>query len=234
MNFFNRLEMVVGRENVDKLKSSKVLVFGLGGVGGGVCEALVRGAIGEIHIVDRDIVDETNINRQIVATTKTIGKNKVDAMEDRLKEINPSIKIKKYNLNLNEATINQFNLEEYDYIADAIDTISAKILLAEVCYKNGYNLISSMGTGNKLDPTKLKIADIKETSVCPLARVMRKELKNRNIEKLKVVYSTEQPRKPVFTLEDKATPGSVSFVPPVCGMIIASEIINSIVEIGEI
>lgn len=230
MEIFNRLEMVVGSDNLEKLKNSNILVFGLGGVGGSLCEALVRGGIGNISIVDRDIVDITNINRQVIATHSTIGLNKVDAMEQRLKDINRDVSIKKFKLNLNKDTIEEFYFEEYDYIADAIDTVTSKILLAEIAYRNKYSLISAMGTGNKLDPTKLEVSDINKTKVCPIARVMRRELKKRGVRRLKVVYSTEVPKKPVFNLENKSTPGSVSFVPPVCGMIMASEIINSIIE----
>ncbi|RVU54799.1 tRNA threonylcarbamoyladenosine dehydratase [Anaerosphaera multitolerans] len=231
MEIFNRLKMLIGEENLKKLQSSKVLVIGLGGVGGSLCEALVRGGIGEIDIVDGDEVDETNLNRQIIATVNSVGMRKVDAMEERLKSINPMVKINKYDLILSDETMDVFNFEKYDYICDAIDSVKAKISLAERAYFNGYNLISAMGTGNKLDPTKLEVTDINKTSVCPLARVMRRELKDRGVKKLKVVYSREIPHKPLFDFEGKIVPGSISFVPPVCGMIMASEIINSLIEI---
>ncbi|WP_235043742.1 tRNA threonylcarbamoyladenosine dehydratase [Peptoniphilus mikwangii] len=229
MEIFNRSEMVIGRENINRLQDSSVLVFGLGGVGGSLCEALIRAGIGKIGIVDRDIVDVTNINRQVIATQNTVGMKKTDAMYDRLISINPVVKIEKYHINLNEDTISRFNFSNYDYIADAIDTVSAKILLAKICYENNHKLISAMGTGNKINPAMLEVSDIKKTSVCPLARVMRRELKNRGIEKLKVVYSREEPINTKFKLEKASTPGSMSFVPPVCGIIMASEIVKELI-----
>lgn len=231
MDRFNRTEMIIGSENLEKLKNSNILVFGLGGVGGSLCESLVRAGVSNISIVDRDIVDETNINRQAIATEKTIGMKKTDAMEERLKSINSEINIKKYNVNLSSYTIDEFNFEEYDYIADAIDTVSAKILLAEKAKEKNVKLIMSMGMGNKLDPTKIEVADISKTSVCHLARVLRREFKKRNIKDIKVVYSKEEARKPLFKLENESTPGSMSFVPPVCGMVMSSVIIGDLISL---
>lgn len=231
MDRFNRTEMVIGSENLEKLKNSNILVFGLGGVGGSLCEALVRSGIHNISIVDRDVVDETNINRQIIATEETLGMRKTDAMEKRLKSINSEVNIKKYDIDLSSETIDSFNFEDYDYIADAIDTVSAKILLAEKSKEKNTNLIMSMGMGNKLDPTKIEVSDINKTSVCHLARVMRREFKKRNIKDIKVVYSKEEARKPIFKLEKEATPGSMSFVPPVCGMVMASVIVRDLISL---
>lgn len=231
MDIFNREEMVIGHDNVLKLNGSNVIVFGLGGVGGGVCEALARSGIGNITIVDKDVVDETNINRQLIATTKTIGLKKTDVMEERLKSINPEINVKKIYINVNRETINDFDFSEYDYIADAIDTVTSKILLAEKAKESGTKIIMSMGMGNKLDPTKIEIADINKTSVCHLARVMRREFKKRNIKDVLVAYSKEEARKPFFKLEDESTPGSISFVPPVCGMIMAGAIVRDLISL---
>lgn len=233
-NIFQRSEMVIGKNNIDLLSSKKVLVFGLGGVGGSLCEALVRSGIGEIHIVDRDVVDITNLNRQIIATLETIGMAKTDALEKRLLSINKNLVVKKYKLDLNKDSINDFNFEDFDYVADAIDTVSAKILLIENCYKKGVKIISAMGAGNKIDPTKLVIEDIYKTHTCPLAKVMRKELKDRGVKNLKVVYSTESPIKPKFRLEKESSPGSMSFVPPVSGMIMASVIVRDLINLGEV
>ena len=231
MDRFNRTEMVIGKENLDKLKNSNIIVFGLGGVGGSLCEALVRAGIGNISIVDKDVVDITNINRQIIATEETIGKNKTDAMEERLKSINPDVKVEKFNINLSKDTIDLFDLSKYDYIADAIDTVTAKILLVESAKKVNTKIIMSMGMGNKLDPTKIDISDISKTSVCHLARVMRRELKKRGIKDVLVAYSKEEARKPTFKLENEATPGSISFVPPVCGMIMAGAIVRDLISL---
>lgn len=231
INRFNRTEMVIGPENLNILKNKKIIVFGLGGVGGSLCEALARAGIGNIAIVDKDIVDITNINRQIIATEKTIGMRKTKACYDRLKAINPDINIEIYDVCVDKNTINDFDFKEYDYCADAIDTVTSKILIAEECKKVNTPIIMSMGMGNKLDPTKIEISDIKKTSVCHLARVLRKEFKKRNINDITVAYSKEEARKPFFNLESERTPGSVSFVPPVCGMIMAGYIVRQLIKL---
>ncbi len=229
---FKREELLIGKENLDKLKNSHVLVFGVGGVGGFVVEGLVRGGIGELTIVDFDTVDITNINRQIIATTKTVGKVKVDLIEERAKSINPEIKINKFKEKyLKEDGSKFFDNKNYTYIVDAIDMVTSKLSIIENAYKLNIPIISSMGTGNKLNPMALEIADISKTSVCPLARVIRKEVKSRGIKKLKVLYSKENPRKPFNednSREKSVNVGSISFVPSVAGLIIASEVIRDI------
>ncbi|WP_027129239.1 tRNA threonylcarbamoyladenosine dehydratase [Fusobacterium perfoetens] len=232
---FKREELLIGKENLDKLKNSHVIVFGLGGVGGFVIEGLVRGGIGELTIVDYDTVDITNINRQIIATTQTIGKLKTYLISERAKAINPDIKInsisEKY---LKENKDMFFQNKKYDYIVDAIDMVSSKLSIIEEANKLNIPIISSMGTGNKLDPLKLEIADINKTSVCPLARVIRKEVKNRGIKRLKVLYSKEEPKKPLNednSREKSVNVGSISFVPSVAGLIIAGEVIKDICNI---
>ncbi len=232
-NWLQREELLIGYKNIEKLKNSKVIVFGLGGVGGYTAEALVRAGIGEISLVDNDTINETNINRQIFATTKTVNRLKVEAAKERLVEINPNLEVETYNLFFNKENSNSIDFSKYDYIVDAIDTVSSKIELI-VCAKNSNTkIISSMGTGNKLNPLDFLVSDISKTSVCPLARVMRQELKKRNIEKLKVVYSKETPKKPfenLFNEQNKQIPSSISFVPPIAGLIMASEIVKDILE----
>ena len=232
---FKREELLIGKENLEKLKNSHVLVFGLGGVGGFVVEALVRGGIGELTIVDYDTVDITNLNRQIIATMDTIGKNKTDLIEKRAKSINPNIKINKINEKyLKEDSNKFFENKKYNYIVDAIDMVTSKLSIIENAYKLNIPIISSMGTGNKLNPMLLEIADISKTSVCPLARVIRKEVKNRGIKKLKVLYSKENPRKPLNETDSRekaVNVGSISFVPSVAGLIIASEVIRDICDL---
>ncbi|WP_300330190.1 tRNA threonylcarbamoyladenosine dehydratase [Fusobacterium sp.] len=229
---FKREELLIGKENLERLKNSHVIVFGVGGVGGFVVEGLVRGGIGELSIVDFDTVDITNINRQIIATTETIGKVKVDLIEERAKSINPQIKINKFNEKfLRENSSKFFENKNYTYVVDAIDMVTSKLSIIENAYNLNIPIISSMGTGNKLDPMALEIADISKTSVCPLARVIRKEVKNRGIKKLKVLYSKENPRKPFNednSREKSVNVGSISFVPSVAGLIIASEVIKDI------
>ena len=233
-DWLQREELLIGKENIEKLKNSKVIIYGLGGVGGSAIEAIVRAGINNIALVDCDKISETNINRQIFATTKTIGKLKVEAAKERLMEINPNLNIEVYNLFFNKENSNGFDFSKYDYIIDAIDTVSSKIELI-VCAKNSNTkIISSMGTGNKLNPTDFLVADISKTSVCPLARVMRQELKKRGIKNLKVVYSKETPKKPKQVLmneQNKQIPSSVSFVPPIAGLIMASEVIKDILEV---
>lgn len=229
---FSRTELLIGKEGIEKLSKSRVAVFGIGGVGGYVVEALVRSGIGAIDIIDNDTVCESNINRQIYATTKTIGKNKVDVAKERILEINPKIKIKTFQMFFTPQTADEFDFSNYDYIVDAIDTVVGKLSLIEKAKEYGVPIICSMGAGNKLDPTKFEVADISKTSVCPLARVIRTELKKRKIKDVKVVYSKEQPIKPNSTLNpqtNKQTPGSIAFVPSVAGLIIAGEVIKDII-----
>ena len=231
-NQFSRTEMLIGNEKLNKLKSSYVAVFGIGGVGGYACEALARAGVGHFMLIDKDTVDITNINRQIIATMNTIGLNKVDVMKERILSINPEAIVEVKKLFVLPENSNEFEFEKFDYIVDAIDTVSAKIEL--VLKANEYNIpiISSMGTGNKLNPTMLEVSDIYKTSVCPLARVMRNELKKRRIKKLKVVYSKENPIE-IDTIINKETgkaiPGSCSFVPSTAGLIIASEVIKDLI-----
>lgn len=233
-DWLQREELLIGKENIEKLKNSKVIIFGLGGVGGSAIEAIVRAGINNIALVDCDKISETNINRQIFATTKTIGKLKVEAAKERLIEINPNLNIEVYNLFFNKENSNGFDFSKYDYIIDAIDTVSSKIELIVCAKKGNTKIISSMGTGNKLNPSDFLVADISKTSVCPLARVMRQELKKRGIKNLKVVYSKETPKKPKQVLmneQNKQIPSSVSFVPPIAGLIMASEVIKDILEV---
>lgn len=229
---FKREELLIGKKNLEKLKNSHVLVFGLGGVGGYVVEGLVRGGVGELTIVDYDTVDITNINRQIIATMNTVGERKTDLIEKRAKSINPDIKINKINEKyLKENSDKFFENKNYTYIIDAIDMVTSKLSIIENSARLGIPIISSMGTGNKLDPTLLEIADISKTSVCPLARVIRKEVKARGIKKLKVLYSKENPIKPINeegSREKSVNVGSISFVPSVAGLIIAGEVIRDI------
>ena len=233
---FQRTALLIGRENIDKLKNRRVAVFGVGGVGGHAAEALCRSGVGNIDIFDGDVVDITNINRQLIATHKTIGLNKADVMKERLLDINPDVKVGAYKLFYLPETADTVDLSVYDYIADAIDTMTAKIEL--VCRATALNIpiISSMGAANKLDPTAFKVADIYETSVCPMARIMRRELRKRGIEALKVVYSKETPMKKNETSQNvdesilqRPVPASISFVPPVAGLILAGEIIKHLV-----
>ena len=224
---FSRTIGVIGEDNFKKLNSSSVVVFGLGGVGGAVCEALVRSGIGTIALVDKDTVDITNINRQLIATTQTVGMRKTDAAEKRLLSINPDLKVIKYDLFYLPETADEIDLTEYDYAVDCIDNVTAKLELAVRCKQEGVPLISSMGTGNKLHPEMLEIADISKTSVCPLARVMRRELKKRGITHLPVVYSKEEPVKTELSI-----PGSMSFTPPVAGYLLCSYVIRNILEIN--
>ena len=221
---FVRTKELIGEIALEKLQNSKVAVFGVGGVGGYTIEALVRAGVGEIDIIDNDTVNSTNINRQIVALNSTIGKYKVDVMCERARDINPNIKINSFKVFFDENTCDGFDFAKYDYVVDAIDSVKSKLLLVEICKKNNVSIISSMGTGNKLNPTRFEIADISKTSVCPLARVMRVELKKRGIKNLKVLFSKEEPIK-----NNSRTPSSISFVPSVAGLIIASEVIRDII-----
>lgn len=234
-NQFLRTELLIGETGINKLKSSYVAVFGIGGVGGYVVEALVRSGIGKIDIIDNDKVHITNLNRQIIAVHSTIGKYKVDVMEERIKDINPECKITKYKTFFAPETSSEFDFSKYDYVIDAIDTVSGKIELVMKCNDAGIPIISSMGAGNKMHPEMFEIADIYKTSVCPLAKVMRQELKKRGIKKLKVVYSKEIPLKPKTaskTTSGKQVPGSNSFVPSAAGLIIAGEVLRNLSENG--
>lgn len=230
MGQFSRTELLIGKENVDKLKNSKVAIFGIGGVGSFTVEALARGGIGKFILVDKDDVDLTNINRQIIATSKTVGKPKVEVAKERILEINPNANVEIYKEFFMPET-NGILDKTITYIIDAVDTVTAKIELVKRANELNIPIISCMGTGNKLDPTKFEISDIYKTSVCPLAKVMRKELKSRGIKRLKVIYSKENPIK---TNKDKElikqVPGSVSFVPSVAGLIIAGEVIKDIID----
>ncbi|MFR4479259.1 MAG: ThiF family adenylyltransferase [Fusobacterium sp.] len=229
---FQRTELLIGQENLNKLQHSHVIVFGVGGVGGFAIEALVRSGIGEISIVDFDTVDLTNLNRQIIATQDSIGKLKTSVMRDRLLSINPNVIVHEFPEKFSmENSDLFFKDKKYDYIVDAIDLVTSKLALAEIAKNLSIPIISSMGTGNKIEPTMLEVADINKTSVCPLARVMRKELKNRGIKKLKVVYSKELPRKPFNesgSREKKVNVGSIAFVPSTAGLIIASEVVKDL------
>ncbi len=229
---FSRTGYVFGNESVDKLNKSRVAVFGVGGVGGYICEALCRAGVGHIDIFDRDTVSLSNINRQIIALHSTVGRAKVEVMKSRMLDINPDCEINAHNVFYLPENADEFNLSSYDYIADAVDTVSAKLEIAERAYKLGVPVISAMGAGNKTDPTRFEVADINDTSVCPLARVMRRELKARGIKKYKVVYSKEEPRKSgiIDPESGKAIPGSLSFVPSAMGLIMAGEIIKDILK----
>lgn len=221
---FSRTEKVIGSDAVTKLNASKVAVFGVGGVGGHAAEALVRAGIGRIDLIDFDTVSVSNINRQIVALHSTVGKKKVDVLKERFLDINNSLCINTYDIFYNEETEHLINLLDYDYIIDAIDSVSAKIHLIKSAYEKGVPIISSMGTGNKLDATAFKVSDIYKTSVCPLAKVMRYELKKVGVKKLKCVYSEELP-------VIKATPpGSMPYVPATAGLILAGEVIKDIIS----
>ena len=244
----SRTELLIGKDALDKLAKSKVMVFGVGGVGSFTVEALARAGVGNLILVDDDTVCLTNLNRQIHATYKTISKNKVEVMKERVLSVNRNCNVETIQVFVTPDNLEEIIPDDVDYVVDAIDTVSAKIALAVYCEQKGIKLMSSMGTGNKLNPAEFKVADIYNTKVCPLAKVMRYELRKRGVKKLKVVYSEEMPRKP--KVEDVVTcktgcvctggtkkcsakrqiPGSVSFVPPVAGMIIASEVVKDLIK----
>ena len=249
LNQFSRTQLLLGSEAMELLGKKKVAVFGIGGVGGYVCEALVRSGIGAFDLVDDDKVSLTNLNRQIIATRKTVGKYKTEVMRDRMLEINPEVKVDIHKCFFLPENADEFPFEEYDYIVDAVDTVTAKIELILRSQKAGKPIISAMGAGNKLDAGRLRIADIYETKICPLARVMRRELKKRDVKNLKVVYSDEPPISPVEDMsiscltnctcppeeqressERRSIPGSTAFVPAVAGLLIAGEIIKDLVS----
>ena len=242
---FSRTELMFGHEAMEKLHSARVAVFGIGGVGGHAMEALVRSGIGQIDLIDNDTVSLTNLNRQLIATHKTIGMYKVDAAEQRILEINPDCIVRKHKVFYLPETMEQFDFRDYDYVIDAIDTVAGKLALVEAAKKAGVPIICSMGAGNKTDPTAFEVSDIYKTSVCPLARVMREQCRKRGIKKLKVVYSKEQPVKPAgkeefmrdhnASAESKSStrrdiPGSTSFVPSALGLILAAEVIKDLIK----
>lgn len=246
---FSRTELLFGKEAMDKLAGSKVAVFGIGGVGGYVCEALVRSGVGAFDLIDDDKVCLTNLNRQIIATRSTVGKYKTDVMRDRMLDINPNVEVEVYKCFFLPENADDFPWDSYDYVVDAVDTVTAKIALVMKCKEKNIPIISSMGAGNKLDGSQFKVADIYKTKVCPLAKVMRRELKKRGVKKLKVVYSEEIPTRPIEDMaiscrnncicppgaEHKCTerrdiPGSVAFVPSVAGLIIAGEVAKDLIR----
>lgn len=226
---FSRTKLLLGEDGIEKLKKASVAVFGVGGVGSYTVEALARSGVGKITLIDNDVVSVTNINRQLVALQSTVGRKKVEVAKERILDINPNTEVVIHDCFY---TGNEIDLSEFDYIADAIDSVTPKLNLIENAYKLGIPIISSMGTGNKLDPTKITITDIYKTQMCPLAKVMRYELKKRNVKKLKVVYSTEPPCEHKSESDEvtqkRKTIGSVAFVPSVAGLVIAGEIIKSI------
>ena len=229
---FIRTSLVIGDENIDKLSQSSVAVFGVGGVGGFVCEALARSGVGKLTLIDGDTVAKSNINRQIIALQSTVGKHKAEVMKERILDINPNAEVYALNIFINSETVNTIDFSQFDYIVDAVDDIKAKVLLAKLADENGIPIIAAMGAGNKTDPTTFAVIDIFKTSVCPLVRIMRHELKKSGIKKQKVVYSKETPKNPPYRIEGEKTVGSLAFVPSVMGLIIAGEVIKDICKIG--
>lgn len=225
-NQYSRTELIIGKEGIEKLRNSKVAIFGIGGVGSFIVEALTRAGVGNFVLIDSDKVSISNLNRQLIATQKTIGQYKVDVAKERILDINPDANVVTYKDFFMPETSHEMIDDSIDYIVDAIDTITAKIELAVTANKMNIKIISAMGTGNKLDPTRFEVSDIYKTEMCPLAKVLRKELKARDIKHLKVVYSKEEP------IIHRQTPGSISFVPSVCGLIIAGEVIKDLTGIN--
>jgi tRNA A37 threonylcarbamoyladenosine dehydratase len=251
-NRFSRTELLLGKEAMEHLSECHVAIFGIGGVGGYVCEALARSGVGVFDLIDNDKVCLSNINRQIIATEKTIGQYKTDVMKERILDINPNAEVNTYQCFFLPENASDFPFDQYDYVVDAIDTVTAKIELVMQCREAGIPIISSMGAGNKLDPTQFRVADIFKTQMDPLAKVMRRELKKRGVNKLKVVYSEEKPIKPIKSVDDleiscqtdntgspdiqrdtgrRAIPGSTAFVPSVAGLIIAGEVIKDLTRV---
>lgn len=230
-NIYSRTESLIGKDSLNILKNSKVIIFGIGGVGSFTVESLCRCGIGEISLVDFDTIDITNINRQIHAMSNNIGKYKVDEMKKRIELINPDIKVNTFKKKLDKNNVENFNLKYYDYVVDAIDIITSKIYLIKCCYENNINVISAMGAGNKLDPTRFKVVDIYKTSCCPLARVMRRELKKLGIKKLKCVCSDEISSGEIIESDKirKSSPSSISFIPSTMGLIITSEVVKDLI-----
>ncbi len=234
---FSRTELLLGGDSIRKLSEKRVAVFGIGGVGGYVSEALARSGVGALDLIDKDIVSISNINRQIIALTSTVGKYKTEVMRERIMDINPDLQVKVYNMFYLPETAQQFDFTQYDYVVDAIDTVTGKVALVLHAKRDNVPIISSMGAGNKLDASRFEVADIYETSVCPLAKVMRRELKRRGVESLKVVYSKEEPLAPDYEacgqearVSGKQVPGSCAFVPSVAGFIMAGEIVRDLVR----
>ena len=232
---FSRTALLLGDEALERLKNARVAVFGVGGVGGYAVEALARSGVGALDLIDNDTVAQSNINRQIIALNSTVGQYKADAEAKRVLDINPECKVRAVKVFYMPETAYEFDFKQYDYIIDAIDTVKGKLALARQAQDAGTPIISCMGAGNKLDPTAFEVADIYDTSICPLARIMRKECRARGIKQLKVVYSKEMPARPVKKIEEKTVrrdiPGSVSFVPSVAGLIIAGEVIKDLIKI---
>ncbi|MBQ7076587.1 MAG: tRNA threonylcarbamoyladenosine dehydratase [Lachnospiraceae bacterium] len=249
LNQFSRTQLLLGEEAMVKLKNSRVAVFGIGGVGGYVCEALVRSGVGKFDLIDDDKVCLTNLNRQIIATRSTVGKYKTEVMKERMLDINPDVEVNVHQCFFLPENVDEFPFSEYDYVVDAVDTVTAKIELVMKCKEKNVPIISSMGAGNKLDASAFKVADIYKTTMCPLAKVMRHELKKRRVKKLKVVYSEEKPIRPLEDMsiscrthcicppgaahkctERRDIPGSVAFVPSVAGLIIAGEVVKDLIS----
>ena len=229
---FSRTELLLGHEAMEKLAGSRVAVFGIGGVGGYVVEALARSGVGALDLIDNDKVALSNINRQIIATMKTVGMYKVDAAKERILDINPGCKVTTYKIFYMPDTADEFDFTQYDYVVDAIDTVTGKLTIIENAKKAGVPVISSMGAGNKLDASAFEVADLYKTSVCPLAKVMRRECKKRGIRSLKVVYSKEEPVKPSAVLAEggRNIPGSIAFAPSSAGLVIAGEVIKDLTK----
>ena len=247
LNQFSRTQLLLGEDSMERVKNARVAVFGVGGVGGYVCEALVRSGVGAFDLIDDDKVCLTNLNRQIIATRKTVGQYKAEVMRDRMLEINPDVDVQIHKCFFLPENADEFPFSEYDYVVDAVDTVTAKIELVMKCQKEGTPIISSMGAGNKLEASAFRVADIYKTKMCPLAKVMRRELKKRGVKKLKVVYSEEKPTRPIEDMsiscrtncicppgakhkctERRDIPGSVAFVPSVAGLIIAGEVVKDL------
>lgn len=233
---FSRSALLLGEDAIEKLRRSRVAVFGVGGVGGYTVEALARSGVGELHLIDNDTVSLTNINRQIIALHSTVGRDKVDVMRERVLDINPDCRVFTYKTFFTPETAGEFDFTRFDYVVDAIDTVSGKIQLAVSAREAGVPILCAMGAGNKLDPTRFEVADIEKTSVCPLARVMRRELKKRGVSGVKVVYSKEEPTAPRGEVEHDAvhesrrqTPGSLAFVPSAAGLVLASAVVYDLI-----
>lgn len=235
LNIFSRAELLLGEEALEKLRSARVALFGIGGVGSFAAEALARGGVGHITLVDGDTVSITNINRQLIALHSTVGKEKTAVMAERIVDISPETKVETYPVVYGTENRDLLDFSTYDYVIDAIDTVTSKLILIEEAKKAGVPVISCMGTGNKFHPERFEVTDISKTSVCPLAKVMRKELKVRGIKNVKVVYSKEEPQKPAESKETgkRQIPGSLSFVPPVAGLLLAGEVIRHIAGITD-
>ena len=249
---FTRTEMVLGERGMERLRRARVAIFGLGGVGGHAMEALARCGVGALDLIDNDRISLSNLNRQLLATLDTVGQNKVDAAAERVRSINPDCIVRTYRVFYLPETRHLFRFADYDYVIDAVDTVTAKLDIAEAAIAAGTPIISAMGTGNKVDPSALRLGDIYETSICPLARIMRKQCRKRGITKLRVLYSTEEPRRPLTPAEPSETapdddtmpdrkparprdvPGSVSFVPSVAGLIMAGEVVRTLVQTDEV